>query len=337
METYIVWFGVFLKQQLKNRLYRLQLLLLFVCIFCVASIRFPNADNCRIGYCYNDLHADDWLKKELNASDEVLVFCFYDTIEELYDDVSSGKLDCGFVLPKQLKQGSKIESVQSPMSTKTALAGLSVFDACYHILSEDVLTNADQILFENRDPVRLAQLLQNNREIRESDRIFHVDIKEVSAAKNVEIEPTEKLPVQGMAGLFVIMIMLLANGIVYDPKSHGLFYALSIKQRKKMRLLYSLTSGILPALAVVIIISCLSCTRGFGVEALSMVLLICWTALWIILIGCRQTEAGSYHIGVVLFLIAQMLICPVFADVAKYIPAFDLIRQFLPLGIYLYF
>ena len=337
METYIVWFGVFLKQQLKNRLYRLQLLLLFVCIFCVASIRFPNADNCRIGYCYNDLHADDWLKKELNASDEVLVFCFYDTIEELYDDVSSGKLDCGFVLPKQLKQGSKIESVQSPMSTKTALAGLSVFDACYHILSEDVLTNTDQILFENRDPVRLAQLLQNNREIRESDRIFHVDIKEVSAAKNVEIEPTEKLPVQGMAGLFVIMIMLLANGIVYDPKSHGVFYALSIKQRKKMRLLYSLTSGVLPALAAVITISCLSCTRGFYVEALSMGLLICWTALWIILIGCRQTEAGSYHIGVVLFLIAQVLICPVFTDVANYIPAFALIRQFLPLGIYLYY
>ena len=108
METYIVWLQVFLKQQMKKRLYWVQIVLMVTGICCISAIRVPNAKLCTVGYCYDRTESEDWLASELDTSDRALDFCFYKEKNRLYTDILSGKIDCGFVLPVQLDNNSVI-------------------------------------------------------------------------------------------------------------------------------------------------------------------------------------------------------------------------------------
>ena len=336
METYIVWLQVFLKQQLKKPLYWLQLLLLLVGIYCVATIRLPDAGNCMVGYCYEQMYAKDWLVPELNAQDQTLNFNFYTEKKELYKDVASGRIDCGFVLPVHLNTDSVIESVSSPMSTKSALAKLTVFCACYRIFSEDILSDADRRLYTEADLQREKLLLEKNREILGSDRVFDVQMIEVPVEGSAGKKNADRLPVQGIAGIFVMMIMPLADGMVFEPDNRGFLKALPTAQRRYMRIIYSLSAGLLPAAVSLVLISFTDCSRGMVTELISMILLILWTQLWICLTSGRQRDPERYHVELVLFLLVQLLLCPVFMDLSEYIPALKFIRLLWPLGIYMY-
>lgn len=334
METYVVWLQIFFKQQLKKPLYWFQILLLIAGVCCMVSIRFPGADNCKIGYCFDQKSVDDWLLRDQSVQDDTLRFCFYEEEEQLYAAVRSGYMDCGFVLPARMGEGASIESVVSPISTKNALAKLTVFEVCYRILSEDILLAADQKLYGEAGQEREELLLQKNREIIASDRVFDIQMIEVPVETKVQSEIPEQLPVQGIAGMFVMMIMLLADGIIFDPKSRGLLKALSLSRRRAVCMLYSLAAGLLPALASLMLIGITGRSRGIAAELLAMFLLIIWTQLWICLL-IRRREVEGYHVELVLFLAVQLLVCPVFVDLSGYLPALKVLRLLFPLGIYL--
>ena len=109
METYVVWLQIFFKQQLKKPLYWFQILLLIAGVCCMVSIRFPGADNCKIGYCFDQKSVDDWLLRDQSVQDDTLRFCFYEEEEQLYAAVRSGYMDCGFVLPARMGEGASID------------------------------------------------------------------------------------------------------------------------------------------------------------------------------------------------------------------------------------
>ena len=336
METYIVWLQVFLKQQLKKRLYWVQIVLMVTGICCISAIRVPNAKLCTVGYCYDRTESEDWLASELDTSDRALDFCFYKEKNRLYTDILSGKIDCGFVLPVQLEKNSVIESITTPMSTKHALAKLTVFGVCYRVLSRQLLTDVDSRLYSKSDEKRLELLQQKNAEILDSDRVFDIRMEEVSVGRTEAEKQTACLPVQGVAGTFVVLIMLLAEGSTFDPKIRGVFQVLSVRRRACMSALYCLAAVLLPAVTALTCVCLSGRSRGLGVECISMMLLIVSAQAWMFTAGSRQKDADHYYVLCVLFLIIQLLICPVFTDLSQYLPALRIFRLLWPLGIYMY-
>jgi hypothetical protein len=322
----VVWFQVFLKKQLKKKLYWLQLLLLLLATILAGSIHLPGADNCRIGYCYGTQPTEDWLSAGRGASEDGLEFCLYGDEEELRQDVMTGRVDSGFVLPEAFGDDT-IRMITSPSSTKGALAKLAVFEACYRISSDALLLEADRQLYDEEDSTRQAELLEKNHSIVYSDRVFTIDLQTVPSEKAGAVSGSECYPVQGTAGLFVMLILLLADADGRGGDT-GMLRALPLRRQRAMRIMYTLAAG-LPA-ALVAWLACVPTGRSWWVELLAMLSLLLWTELWL---GLPSGGTEAPCIRIVLFLLIQLLICPVFVDLSGWVPALKIIRLFWPLGI----
>lgn len=309
-----------------------------VSIGCVAAIQFPSAQNRLIGYCYEHPETKEWLSDELERLDCFLEFRLYTDQEQLHQDIRSGLVDSGFILPGDIHGDAKVQCVYTPMSTKAALAKLTIFCACYRIRSESVILAADEVVYGDSNEQRQLLLLQKNKEIASGDRVFDVEMKEVPTDRLPnDKKSTKRLPVQGIAGIFVMLNMLLANGFIYDQKSNRMMHALSSLQRKRMCMIHSLAAAFLPVLVVIVMIQALGCSRGFVTELLAMLSLILWTQIWMRFGERLHRDAEYYYVDVVLFLLMQLVMCSVFFDVAEYLNVLRVIRLFSPLGIYLFY
>ena len=103
-----------------------------------------------------------------------------------------------------------------------------------------------------------------------------------------------------------------------------------------MSALYCLAAVLLPAVTALTCVCLSGRSRGLGVECISMMLLIVSAQAWMFIAGSRQKDADHYYVLCVLFLIIQLLICPVFTDLSEYLPALRIFRLIWPLGIYMY-
>ena len=330
----MVWLGLFWKQQLKKKTYFLQLLLLVLAMLAAHSLRLPDAHNLHIGYGYGQSAQSDWLAVELKKQNRELVFDFYGDTEELYADVMTGKVDCGFVLPVCMEPGAKVECVDSPFTTKASVAKLTLFAITYRMLSEQVLLDADQEIYASVDEGRIQELLQLNEDFLTGDEVFDVDVVEVHVDRRTGHRVSRSLWFQGLGGMFVMMMMFVAAGMIYDYKVGAVLLALSEREQRRMRALYVLAAGLLPAAFVYAFVLCADSSRGWAVEAVSLLLLMFETTVWTYVCARRRRPQELYYVWMIAFLLVQFLLCDLVFDLARYLPAVRFLRYFLPLGIY---
>lgn len=330
----MVWLGLFWKQQWKKKTYFLQLLLLVLAMLVAHSLQLPDAQNLHIGYCYGQSAQPDWFAEELKKQNSELIFDCYGNVEELYADVMIGKADCGFVLPERMEPGAKVECVNSPFTTKASTAKLTLFAITYRMLSEQVLLDADQEIYDSVDEERIQELLQLNEDILAGDEVFDVDVVEVKVGRQAGRSTSRSLWFQGLGGIFVMMMMFVSAGMIYDYKVRAVLLALSEREQIRMRALYVLAAGMLPAAFVYVCVLGADSSRGWAVEAVSLLLLMFETTVWTYICARRRRPQELYYVWMIAFLLIQLLLCDLVFDLARYLPAVRMLRCLLPLGIY---
>lgn len=344
MEKYVVWYRLWLKTYVKKKMYWVQLLGILAVLLIIASVSVPDSDNVEVGICCKgdeySRQLTEWLLKE----ESVFVFREYEETGELYQDVLSGKLECGFIFDKELDRKMKegdlrksITYVGNSYSTKGETVQETVYAGLLRIYSDEILIQSETDIYGDTNEERMQKLLEKNHEYQDSNAVFQLEIETVCfPEEEMKSETvTQTYPVQGMVGLFLFFIMFLAYGNKYSDNGQKVEKALNKGERFAYACMNQLAAGTIPAIAGLFSIVCLADGSNPVHELLRMVLLIAVSSVWITFFGSFLKNAASFAGAIVSLFLVNLLVCPVFIDLAAYVPALRYIRVLFPLGMYL--
>lgn len=345
MERGLVWYGCWLKVHIRKKTYWLQLAGMVILVFLISSIAIPNESNVTVGIYNEGSHRGRQLTEILVREENVFDFIGYDDSEQMYEDVSAGRLECGFLLKneldEQMEEGDLEESViyvGTPLSAKGEVVQEIVYAALLQIYSDEILKRSEADIYGNHNKERMEETIERSREYRESDSVFQMNIR------NVDIGNTKKqngvvdgavYPIQGTIGLFIFLIMFLAYGRRFDDKGCAVEKAMNKWDCFIFGCMNHLAAGTLPAITGIILTGIMGSARGITAEILRMLLFILWSSVWIMLVGNTIKQLTTFVAGIITIIITNALVCPVFIDLSAYIPALKYIRLIFPLGIYL--
>lgn len=344
MEKYITWYQMLLKLWIRKKSNLLQIAGIFAVIWLIANIHFPAVDNVRVGLCNKDGRFAGSIIDELLSSESVFRFECYDDETELKNAVISGEMECGFVfeegMEKKLnrdtgKRKDLISYIATPLTTKGKVAKETVYAAFLEQYSEKILIREEENVFGKTDPSISTFLLEKNAEFLDGDQIFRMDYAFLETENAAETQGTQTFPIHGMAALFIFLAVFLEHGKKFSSKEIAFENALPQKEALNFEYSRYLASATVPALTGLICIGLSG--RGHGIirECLSMLILVLLSTLWMLIVGRLFRNVLSYTAWTMTLILVQLLLCPVFVDMAQYVPALSYIRCLFPAGIYL--
>ena len=341
MPKILVWYQLFLKSNFKKKSAWIQIIAMILLAGLLAVVRIPDGNNMQAGvYTSESTKAEEVLGLLLEES-TTFRFILYSSEEELERDVESGKLECGFVIAqdfdKKMEKGDVEDIVRyicTPMTSKGEVMKESFYAAFFQIYSDTLLENNEELFFGDQNDRRLDKWLETNHEFRQSSKIFQVEYHEVD---NTVPQQTERrtYPMQGVVGLMILLILFLSHGRRFEPNGMAVEKALFGKDRFFYSVCGMLAAGTVPALVGSVLVMCSGSSRGALQEIFLMLLFLIWATVWTWLIGKLQHSLEGQISLVLIILVINVLICPIFFDLAEYIPAIQYVKYISPLGLYL--
>lgn len=344
MEKYIVWYKLWLKIYSKKKMYWVQLIGMAMILLVISQISFPKQNNLLVGICCDGGKYAKQLAQDLLEEDSIFIFKEYEDKNQLFEDVLTGKIECGFVFDKNLdykmEKGQlkkSIAYVGNSLSAKGAAVQETVYAALFKIYSDELLKQTEKEIYGDHNQERIQKLIEKNHEYQKSDAIFQLEIKNVDlkTENKREQELDEINPVKGIIGIFIFFIMFMAYGNRYTEHGKKLEKALCARERFLYTCINQLAAGTLPALAGVVVLFYNTNCEDMIIEIFNIIMLLIMSSIWITLIG-NFLKTGSSFAGVIIsILLINLIVCPVFINFEMYIPSIRYIRLLFPLGWYL--
>lgn len=344
MERCLTWYSLWLKVYLKRKTGWIQLVGMVLLLLLMNSISLPDGDNVSVGiYCGGGECAKE-LVGRLVEDDTLYKFKEYDSREELEKAVVSGKLECGFLLDSELdekiKKGDLRKSIvymTTPLSTKGMVIRETVYSTLFQIYSDEILKKNEADIFGAADAERTEQLIEYNHLYQQSSAIFQLEIKEIDVGAKELQDSLDGVtyPVQGMVGLFIFLIIFLANGRRFDSRGTAVEKALGRWDRFVFGCMSHLAAGTMPAITGMLLILSLAETDNVLKEMVGLALFVCISSVWVMVVGSFLKKNTTFVSTILSIVTANMLICPIFINLETYLPAVSYVRMIFPLGIYL--
>lgn len=341
MPKILVWYQLFLKSYLKKKSAWIQIIAMILLAGLLAAVRIPDGNNMQAGIYMSESTKAEQVLWLLSEEGSTFQFVLYPGEEELQRDVESGALECGFVIAqdfdKKMEKGDVEDIVRyicTPMTSKGEVMKESFYAAFFQIYSDTLLENNEELFFGDQDDRRRDKWLETNHEFRQGSKIFQVEYHEVD---NTVPKQDERgtYPLQGVVGLMILLILFLSHGRRFEPNGMAVEKALFGKDRFFYSVCGMLAAGTVPALVGTILVICSGNSRGILQEISFMILLLLWAAVWTWLIGKLQRSLEGQISLVLIILVINILICPIFFDLSEYIPAMQYVKYISPLGLYL--
>ncbi len=344
MERFAIWFGLLLKKNLcRKTIYIQSAVLVFLLIF-IQNIHMPDNENLKIGIYYDDSTYAERIYDDLVYQNEVYDYLMYKDLKTLEKDVTAGKVECGFVFSEDFdddfEEGSVKKTVTflcTPMSAKGELIKENFYIAFLKNFSEIILKESEKDLYETSDKERLQAIWEWNGNYLNSDEVFKMEVRTVDTNyKSTEkSEKSEVYPIQGIYGVLLFLftyfsysgrkkynagdfrsVLNKADGFVYD-------------------MLDGFTVGILPMLLGLAVILLSTCSRGIVIETVGALLVFVLNIVWIIVFFALCKKEINYMSAMLIVVILQVLLCPVFGDFTEHFGSVEYFRYMFPLGCYL--
>lgn len=344
MEKYLIWYLLSLKDHLKKRGSYLAVFGMIFLVWLVSGISIPSYKNMQIGISCGDSLIAKQIKEELISQENAFSFVEYEEQDELTEDVTNGKIDCGFVFSENFdemfeKQTTKdaILYITTPFSTKAEVLKEKVYVAIFKLHSEQILLDAETKIFKYQDEERTKQLLEKNRLYLQGNDIFQMEIDTVNSQKSNEKTNVSSNVVSGLVGLSIFLMMFLSYGMTQRKEGDNVELALIKKEQFYYRFIKMTAVAFLPSFCGFILIVNTPQSRGFFIELFLLIVFVLLSSLWISVVGKCLGRAEYLSRWILSLLLLHMIVCPIFFDCAKYVPAIAWIRWVVPLGIYLNF
>ena len=277
MEKSIVWFGLFLKQNMKNASTWLMLCVMLALLWIVGHIEMPDGANRTVSVCYQDSKYEREIAKLLENSTTEFSFEAAESADEVFQNVETGIAECGFVLDEdfdELIEEGKWEEIvtcySSPFGTKTEVAKENFYAALFPIYSRWLLTATEGEIYKETNQARLEALLRKHDELIGGELIFSFEEVRIGGTVTPVGEKNSIYPLQGLVELFVLLAMLLAAGGYGQKETAQIESALFVKEKMQFRYIYVLSAGAFIAFAGFVAILLGQESRSLWTELLSV-------------------------------------------------------------------
>lgn len=341
MRKVIIWYGLLLKRNTKQITAWLMTAALILLMLVVQGIHMPSVKTMMIGlFCEQDGNIEKILCEDLENSHSQFTFVTYQDKEQMYQDVQSGKMECGFLIQgnftKRVLQNNWrkcVTFIANPFTTKGEVAKETFFAAFFKEYSGQLLAQSEKEIFTQQDQKRLAKMKQASDDFLQSD-FFYTDIVPVDTKVRKEQNDHGTYPVQGIFAIFLLGMMYFANAKRYEPKGAWVQHAFTNRERFVFACVQELAAVTLPAVAGFVLLLTTPQARSLWQElllfAIFLAYAIIWTALYAKIPGSTE---GFLAYGIVMMVIAAIM-CPVFWDAGAYIPVMRYLKYLIPVGVY---
>ena len=344
MKKYINWYFLWLKLYLSRLSFWIQLGGMLLLLFLLSAMELPAGDNLQIGLVKAGGEYGERIIQKLLEGESEFSFLLYDGEEELKRDILRGRTECGFVFSEKfeekLQQGeirNVIRSLTPPFSVKERVARETVYAAFFEVYSEEILKQKEMVLFEGEDSERTKRLVEGKRKYAKSDQVFWLEVVKLGSKEAAEPSDTADNihPIRGMTGLLIFFLMLLSRGRKFTDEGKRINRALTSPDRFFFGALQILAAGTIPALAGWVALLILGESRGIFREGGMLLLLLLLGSIWIMLVGSLFRSETSFIAGTLAIIAASLLLCPIWINWDKIIPAMKSLSLVFPVGVYL--
>lgn len=345
MEQYFVWYTLLLKAWMKRRASWLLTIGMCAMILIISQIHLPSADNTQIGICTSGDAYGQKILHILGEMDSVFGFQEYQNEDALLADVESGVLDCGFVFSKDFEKKvyeeqfeQSITYVCTPLTTKGAVAKETVYTAFLQLYGMFILEESELEIYKEKDADITRELLDRYQHYLENSRLLQmntemIDVEEEALHRNHSKESV--YPIQGMVGVLLVLMLWIEGGRKFENNGTSVYAALDRKRSKIFEYCSYLASVTIPAAAALVMVVVCSEHRGVIREALLMLFLIAAASLWVLIVSRPLKKSSTFVAWILTIGVTQILICPVFVDLADFFPVISVIRWMFPVTWYL--
>lgn len=338
MTRYMTWYTLQLKAWIRRKTSWLQVLGMVLLVLLVARVRLPDAENTRVGVCSPPDEYAGRVLECLRSRDSIFDFIEYQEEEALRQDMVSGRIECGFSFSEDFQElvqegsfGNSVAYICTPFSSKGMVARETFYAAFFDVYSEKILIDSEAEVYGRSDEKLTEALLEKRDGYLREGGLFRMDIIEAEQKQEKDV-PGEARPIQGIVGLFVFAILWMAQGRRFGGSKNGVLSALDRGRRLSFQYLGCLAEATIPAIVGIVLTFLSPGHRGVGTEICGMVLFVLVCGFWVPAVGGLFQNSTAFAGWTLTMLLIQMAVCPVFIDLAVYVPAVKVIRWGFPLG-----
>lgn len=342
MQKYIKWYLLLLKAQVKRLETWLVLICMGILVLFVANATLPDASNSKVLIYSKNEQVQNKLLKELKQKDSIFQFELASDEESLKQDVLSGRAECGFVFSEdieekiiELKPKNTITYYASSFSLKGEVAKETIYTALLKVESENLLRSKATDVYEDVDEEMLAELVERQREYLESDELFYLEWESVETVSEHSVRENKTFPIHGTIALFVFLTIYFMVGEELQIKRAS--FSLYLCKMEKMifsfiRCLAAITPQLIVGIGLIIL---LGVAQNLFIEIMGIICLIGYSWIWCQVLRVLLRKMARFMAWIIPILLMNIAICPLYLDVATFIPAISYVRYLIPLGIYL--
>ena len=337
------WYFLQLKAWLKRGTSLLLLVSMLFVVWFAGQISMPQSDNVTVGIVSTEGAHGKEVLEHLTQRESLFSFVMYDSKEALKEDVIAGKLECGFYFSSNFekkfehqKLKNSVSYLCTPLTTKGEVARETFYAALFEVYGAQMLGARTEQLFGDEANAACDVLLANNEKYLKGSEVFQVNVEQTDAVETIEKEK-QVFPLHGLVALFLFLILFVEYGRRFDAGSGKPYLALPAPLGEGFQMMGLLAAGTVPAVTGLVLLLCSGESRGLLWEISGMILLLAVCIVWIWIVGKWIHNLTSFTSHMFFLVLINLVFCPVFVDIAAYIPALKFVRYLFPVGIYLGF
>lgn len=344
------WFLLLLKRQLLRPFLWVIAAFMVLAVVSFYYVTAPDANNKRV-VLYNENESSDaedysnMLIDNLIAAsdidDTIFEFERVQSYEELIEEVTSGRSECGFVITDDFDEkivvcdtDDLIVYVRSNYTNKGEVAKETVFAEFFEIYGRILIIDEQEEIFGTDDTKLMEALISDYDRLLVGDEVFNADYQTIEG----NVVPSGEKKMQSLRGLVMILItmeLLLGGSEKFYGTAGKVSKALPSKERTRFEVLMQITGILIPAVVGFVLIRILDPSIAIAPDIVLYLIFVLIAVIWTYIFGKLMNNGISYMAWILTLLIAQFIICPVWKDLAEYVPSMKLISYLFPAGAYL--
>lgn len=357
LKNNMTWFFLLSKRYFKKPMFLITILLIPVLSLTLRSYSGKDESVIQIVLYCQDTKENDLANRVIEelCSDNNNAVRFYVADSELSfeKDVQNGTAICGYQLPdnflEHLKNyvdknkkdlpfdGKVIKCISLSNNNYVQLANEVIFSSVYSHFSEYVLDN-----FMNQSPYIKNYSEDNKKELEElRNQYDNLDVNffefyNIDGSKNQFINQAVDsylmLPVRGLILALILLAAMTGQILLSKDIESGFFDAIRLKRRRKLAYLYTLIPCVYAGFFGLFGILLSGTGEGISSEIINMFLYCFMVIGFINVIALILHNIYRFVSVIPLFIIINLIVCPVFINVTSSVPSLGYVRWILPLN-----
>lgn len=341
MDKALIWFLIFCKRQLKSPFFMILLVLLPFLMYGINELEKKDESGILIAVYVQEKGLAEDIADILYEKNGIFSFYPSESIEELMNDVTSRKAECGFVFAegfeKKLDLGKFKRSIKiytAPSTVLSSLASEVVYSALIERYGKSLLLNFVQnnetFKTLNLEEIEMRSAVLYDQYYRDGST-FSFTFEEFHTGTELETKRKTFFPVRGMVAVYLFVVGAFAGVSLCMDEAKGLYVTLKYKEKHWCALASMMAPVAMAACSGLGALWITGSMNGILLEFAAMAVYAAAIVIAFYLWGKIVKHAVVLCSLITFWTIGSLMFCPVFLDITMWIPGIGILsRAFLP-------